>query len=407
MRNKLTARQVQTVKKVGRYADGGGLYLLICRPGYKQWTFRFMMQGRAREMALGPVSDVSLVEARVKASEARKLTREGRDPIAVKNEVQAALKAAELKTITFREAALDFLQTSKIDSFKNAVHRQQWRSTLESVFPVIGDLPLQSIDSAIVLQALLPIWKRTPETGSRLRGRIERVFEWARPLGLFQGPNPASREILKDHLPVKAKPRHHPALPYAEIPAFMGDLRQRESVSARCLEFTILTATRTSESTGAEWHEIDFDAARWSIPASRMKAGKPHVIPLSERALSILKAYYRPDVSGPIFVNGGGLPLSNQAMSELLKGMMPPERGTVHGFRSSFRDWTSEQTDYENHVAEMALAHVVKNKVERAYRRGDLLDKRRSLMDAWSAYCCSTSRSLASHLPSHKGRSAA
>ena len=206
---------------------------------------------------------------------------------------------------------------------------------------------------------------------------------------------------------MRIKPRHHPALPYAEMPSFMADLRQRDSVSARCLEFTILTATRTSESTGAEWHEIDFDAARWSIPASRMKAGKPHVIPLSERALSILKAYYRPDVSGPIFVNGGGLPLSNQAMSELLKGMMPPERGTVHGFRSSFRDWTSEQTDYENHVAEMALAHVVKNKVERAYRRGDLLDKRRSLMDAWSAYCCSTSRSLASHLPSHKGRSAA
>ena len=187
----------------------------------------------------------------------------------------------------------------------------------------------------------------------------------------------------------------------------MADLRARHSVSSMALEFTILTAVRTSETIGATWDEIDFDTTTWSIPASRMKVKKPHAVPLAPRALSILKAYYRPDVSGPIFVNGGGLPLSNQAMSELLKGMMPPERGTVHGFRSSFRDWTSEQTDYENHVAEMALAHVVKNKVERAYRRGDLLDKRRSLMDAWSAYCCSTSRSLASHLPSHKGRSAA
>ena len=389
MRNKLTARQVQTVKKVGRYADGGGLYLLICRPGYKQWTFRFMLAGRAREMALGPVTDVSLVEARQRAAEARKLTREGRDPIAVKDEAQAALRAEELRTLTFKEAAEQFLETERVEGFKNAKHRQQWRSTLESyAFPVIGDLPLKEIDSAIVLQALLPVWRRVPETGSRLRGRVERVFAWCKAHKLFDGENPASREILKDALPVRAKAKHHPALPYIEMPSFMADLRQRDSVSARCLEFTILTAVRTSEAIGATWDEIDFDTATWLIPASRMKAKKPHAVPLSERALSILKAYYRHGVSGPIFVNGGGLPLSNQAMSELLKGMLPPERATVHGFRSSFRDWTAEQTNYENQVAEMALAHVVKNKVEAAYRRGDLFDKRCRLMDAWSDYCC-------------------
>jgi integrase len=388
MRDKLTARQVQNLKKRGRFADGGGLYLQICRPGYKQWTFRFMLAGTRREMALGPVSDVTLAEARQKAIEARKLTREGRDPIEVRDQAQAALKVASLKAISFKEAALDFLQTAKIDSFKNAVHRKQWRSTLERVFPVIGDLPLQSIDSGIVLQALMPIWKQTPETGSRLRGRIERVFEWARPLGLFEGQNPASREILQDHLPVKAKPKHHAALPYADLPAFMVELGQRDSVSARCLEFTILTAVRTSEAIGATWNEIDMDAGVWTIPASRMKAKRDHRVPLSDRAVEILRDISgKHDKSGHVFINGGGLPLSNQAMSELLKGMVPPKRAVVHGFRSSFSDWARDRTNYPRDVIEMALAHTIKDKSEAAYRRGDALDKRRKLMDAWSSYC--------------------
>ena len=389
MRNKLSVRQVQTAKKVGRYADGGGLYLLICRPGYKQWTFRYMLARRAREMALGPVTDVSLAQARVKAAEARALTREGRDPIAVKDEAQAALKAEELKTLTFRQAAEQFLETERVEQFKNAKHRQQWRSTLESyAFPVIGDLPLKQIDSGIVLQTLLPVWERVPETASRLRGRIERIFSWCKAHKLFDGAeNPASRDVLRDALPVRVKPRHHPALPYAEIPAFMADLRQRDCTSARCLEFCILTATRTSETINATWDEVDVDAGVWTIPGSRMKGKKDHRVPLSPRSVEILKANYRHGVSGTIFINGGGLPLSNQAMSELLKGMMPPERGTVHGFRSSFRDWVAEQTNYPNHVAEMALAHVVKNKTEAAYRRGDLFSKRARLMDVWARFC--------------------
>lgn len=219
MRNKLSARQVQTAKKVGRYADGGGLYLLICRPGYKQWTFRYMLAGRAREMALGPVTDVSLAQARVKAAEARARTREGRDPIAVKNEAQAALKAEELRTLTFRQACEQFLETERVSQFKNDKHRRQWHSTLQTyAYPAFGDLKLQSIDSAIVLQALLPVWRRVPETGSRLRGRVERVFAWCKAHKLFDGENPASREILKDALPVRAKAKHHPALPYVEMP---------------------------------------------------------------------------------------------------------------------------------------------------------------------------------------------
>ena len=290
------------------------------------------------------------------------------------------------RTSTFRQAVTDFLQTSRIDSFKNDKHRAQWRSTLETyAFPILGDLPLQSIDSAVVLQALLPVWKRVPETASRLRGRIERVFEWARPLGLFAGPNPASRETLKDHLPAKAAPRHHPALPYSEMASFMADLRKRDCTSAAALEFLVLTAARTAEVTGAKWSEIDLDAATWSIDASRMKAKNPHRVPLSDRALVILKAL--PRTGDHLFLNGGNLPLSNQAMSELLKSMVPPEKATVHGFRSSFSDWARDCTAYPRDLVEQCLAHVIKDKSERAYRRGDALDKRRRLMAEWSKFC--------------------
>jgi integrase len=247
---------------------------------------------------------------------------------------------------------------------------------------------LKAIDSALVLQTLLPVYERTPETGSRVRGRVERIFAWCKTHKLFDGENPAARDVLQDALPRRVAVRHHPALAFAAVPEFMAQLRQRDCVSARCLEFCVLTGVRTTEAIGATWDEIDFTTAVWSIPGHRMKGNRPHTVPLSARALSILKAYYRPGVNGPIFINGGGRPLSNQAMSELLKGMVPPERATVHGFRSSFRDWTAEQTDFDNHIAEAALAHVIKNKTEAAYWRGNLLDKRRNLMDAWSAYCC-------------------
>ena len=389
--NKLTPRKIAATHKPGRYADGLGLYLEIRRAGNKSWSFRYMVAGRARELGLGPLHSVSLAEARNRARDARQLLLDGKDPIAVKREATASAKIERLKTMTFRQAALEFLRTSKVQAFKNDKHRKQWASTLESyAFPTLGDLPLQAIDTALVLKTLLPVWKRTPETGSRLRGRIERVIDWAKPLGLFQGDNPAQWDLLKDHVPARAKPEHHKALPYADLSAFMVDLRERNSISARCLEFTILTGVRTSEAIGAQWSEIDLDAATWTIPASRMKAKRDHRVPLSDRAVEILREIpkaKRQKEQGFIFVgNGGSKPLSNMAMLELLRGMAG-NGYTVHGFRSTFSDWARDRTSYPRDVIEMALAHAVKDKSEAAYRRGDALEKRRRLMAEWARYC--------------------
>ena len=324
-------------------------------------------------MALGPVSDVSLAEARQLAIEARKLTREGRDPIEVRDEAQAALKVAALKTITFQEAALDFLQTAKIDSFKNAVHRKQWRSTLETyAFPVLGDLPLQSIDSAIVLASLAAsLEARRQKPASRLRGRIERVFEWARPLGLFEGPNPASREILKDHLPVKAKAKHHAALPYADLPAFMVELRQRDSVSARGAGIHHPDGRANLRGDRRNMERDRYGRGSLDDP-SRQHEGQARPSRATDRS-SGRDTARRCRESGEVrfvFINGGGMPLSNQAMSELLKGMVPPERATVHGFRSAFSDWARDCTAYPRDVIEQCLAHVIKDKSEAAYGAG-------------------------------------
>jgi integrase len=377
MRDKLTARQVQTLRKVGRYADGGGLYLFIPRPGYKLWTFRYQLNGKPREMSLGPVSDVGLAEARDLAAHARRLTRDGKDPIVVRRDTIAEHRVEQLKAMTFKQAAEQFLATDKVEAFKNDKHRRQWRSTIAASYPTIGDLPLQSIDTALVLKTLLPIWQRTPETGSRLRGRIERVFAWAKAHKLYDGENPATRDVLRDALPAKPKAEHHKALPYADLPAFMEELHQRDSVSARALEFCILTATRTSEVIGARWSELDLDAAAWTIPAARMKAKRDHRVPLSHRAIDLLKS--RGVDSGRVF------PLSNMAMLELLRGMAG-NGYTVHGFRSAFSDWARDRTAYARDVIEMALAHTIRDKSEAAYRRGDALEKRRRLMAEWARY---------------------
>jgi integrase len=383
----LTVLEVAKLKTPGRYADGGGLYLNVSNTGSKSWLFRYKRDGKGHWMGLGSIDTYSLAEARERARWARQLIGGQRDPIAEKRAAQAALTVQQLKAMTFREAALNFLATDKIEGLKNDKARQQWRSTLEQyAFPIIGDLPLQSIDSALVLQALLPVWKRIPETGSRLRGRIERVFGWAMPLKLYDGPNPASREVLKDHLPAKAKAKHHQAVPYAELPAFMVDLKAREGMSAKALEFTILTAVRTNETIGAQWSEFDLDAAVWTIPAARMKAKRDHRVPLCKRAVDLLRTLPTANRrKGFVFINGGGLPLSNMAMLELLRGMAPGT--TVHGFRSSFSDWARDMTAYPRDVIEMALAHTIKDKSEAAYRRGDALDKRRELMGDWSGYC--------------------
>ena len=388
---KLTSRKVAALRKPGFYGDGNGLWLNVRREGSKSWSYRFMLNGRARYLGLGPIHAVSLAEARQRAREARQVILDGRDPIEEKRRAEAAAAVERLHTITFRQAALDFLATDLVEQFKNAKHRQQWHSTLALSFPVIGNLRLNEIDTAIVLQALLPIWKRTPETGSRLRGRIERVFAWAKAHKLFNGDNPASRDVLRDALPAKPKAKHQPALPYANLPAIMADLRGRDYVSARCLEFTILTACRTGDSIGMRWEEVEGDV--WTVPGNRHKSGKPFRIPLMGRAAELLQTLPTANRrDGFVFVNGGGLPLSNGAMSELVKGMKLPSTtpgkiAVVHGFRSTFKDWATDCTQYPDWLSELALAHAVKNKTEAAYRRGDALDKRRRLMSEWARYC--------------------
>jgi integrase len=376
--NKLTALKVAKLareKRIGWEADGHNLYL---KDG-SSWVFRYMLAKQARMMGLGPVHTVSLQEARIRARQARQLLLEGRDPLAIKLDAITETKLETAKTITFKQAALDFLASDKVEQFKSEVHRKQWHSTLAKVFPTLGDLPVQAIDSAIVLQALLPIWKKTPETGSRLRGRMERVFAYAKAHKLFDGENPASRDVLRDALPTKRKAGHHSSMPYAELGAFMGQLRERESLSAKALEFTILTASRTNETIGMEWSEIDFAAKTWTIPAERMKAGKEHRVPLSDRAIAVLASVPR-NGSAMIF------PLSNMAMLQLLKGM-DANGYTAHGFRSTFMDWAHDCTSYPKHVIDMALAHTIGDKVEAAYRRSDLFAKRAKLMQAWADYC--------------------
>ena len=387
--NRLSTLQLPALlKKPGRHRDGDGLILLVRDNGAAFWVLRYMLGGKARELGLGPLRLVNLAEARQRAREARQALLDKRDPLEIKHAAMQARKVEELKTLSFREACERFLATDRVENFRNAKHRQQWRSTLAKAYPVLGDLPLQSIDSAILLRVLLPVMKATPETGSRLRGRIERVIEWARPLGLFAGPNPAAREALKDHLPAKRKAESHKALPYAELGAFMARLRERESVSAKALEFTILTAARTGETIGARWEEIDLKAKTWSIAGERMKAGKPHRVPLSPRALEILRACastHNGDSSQHVFAIGGGKPLSTMAMLELLRGMAG-NGYTVHGFRSSFSDWAHDRTGFAPAVIELALAHTIGDKTAAAYRRGDALDKRAKLMSGWCRF---------------------
>jgi integrase len=379
--NQLSPLKIAQLKAPGKYHDGLGLYLHVSPSGNKSWAFRYMIGGRAREKGLGPLHTVSLAEARTRAEMARKVILDGRDPIEAEQEERAARKAEQLNTVTFRQAVSEFLRTSKIESFTNDKHRKQWGSTLRNVFPVLGDLPLNSIGPGLVLQAIRPIWDKTPETASRLRGRIERVFDWAKPIGYFTGDNPAQWDLLKDHLPARQKANHHKALPYADLPAFMAKLAIRDSLPARCLEFTILTAVRTQEAIGAKWSEIK--SGVWVIPAARMKAKRDHRVPLCKRSLTILKAL--PRSSEYVFANRRGKPLSNEAMAELLKGM-DGNGYTVHGFRSTFSDWARDKTNHPRDVIELALAHQIQDKSEAAYRRGDALDKRRPLMAEWEKF---------------------
>jgi integrase len=395
---KLTATAVSNAKEPGLYGDGHGLYLQVSAFDTKAWVFRYMIDGRARKMGLGPLHTVSLAEARKRAHDARLKVLDGIDPIDDAEAKRVARKADAAKQMTFKQCADAYVKANR-SSWKNDKHVAQWESTFNEtrrgkrVYPaataLINDLPVAAIDTALVHQVLEKIWYTTPESASRIRGRIERVLAWATVSGRRSGDNPARwTGHLKELLPPKAKVaavEHHDAVPYREMPAFMHLLRAKKGASARALEFTILTAARTGESIKAKWNELDLDAKLWTVPAERMKAGKEHRVPLSDSAMATLKTLPR---DGDYVFPGAekDRPLSNMAMLELVRGMRA-KGATVHGFRSTFRDWAAEQTSYPHEMCELALAHTVGNKVEAAYRRGDLMEKRRRLMQDWATYC--------------------
>jgi integrase len=378
--NRLTNLSVARAKRVGMYADGLGLYLRVAPGGSKQWVYRYVTNGKMRDLGIGPVHTLTLAEARERATEARKLRLDGIDPIAAKRERRATQKAATAKQITFRECCVGFLKTAD-SKWSNPTHRQQWESTLAELYPTLGDLPVGMIDKALVIKALEPIWERAPVTGGRLRGRLESVLAWATVRDFRSGDNPASWHLLKHAGFVKAaKVEHHAALPYAKAGAFMAKLREEDSLAARALEFIALTAARSGEATGATWDEIDLANRIWTVPASRMKAGKEHRVPLSDAAVKLLKSLPRNDER--LFPFPGQR--HRAACWELVNRL---EGGSVHGLRATFKTWAAERTSFPREIAELSLAHAVGNAVERAYSRTDLFDKRRKLMDAWADYC--------------------
>lgn len=366
------------------HADGGGLYLQVGRTGTKSWIFRYTLFGSSREMGLGPLHTITLSEARQLATEARRLKLLGIDPIDARKEDRQAKRLDDARAVSFKEA---YIKANKA-GWKNPKHAAQWESTLTTYAdPVFGALPVAAIDTGLVVKALEAIWTEKPETASRLRGRIESVLNWATARGYRTGENPARwRGHLDKILPARAKVQavqHHPALPYCDLKGFMASLREQAGIGARALEFTILTAARTGEVIASTWDEIDLDAAIWTVPKERMKAKREHKVFLGDGALAILRPLKEAARSDFVFPgNTPDKPLSNMAMLSTLKRMNRKDL-TTHGFRSTFRDWAAETTDYPSEVVEMALAHVVANKVEAAYRRGDLFEKRKGLMRDW------------------------
>ena len=394
--NKLSTAKVASLSRRGLYADGLGLYLQVAEGGTKSWLFRFMRDGRARKMGLGSVHTVTLAMAREKATEARRHLLNDVDPIEVRQEARQTARLEASKALTFRECAEKYIAAHKA-GWKNAKHAAQWSATLETyAYPHFGDLAVASVDVGLVLKALEPIWNTKPETASRVRGRIESVLNWAAARNYRSGENPARWRGHLDHLlPARrdvAKVKHHAALPYAELPAFMAVLRNMEGVSPRALEFAILTAARTGETVGARWSEIDLDGRMWTIPSERMKAGREHRVPLSGRVLEILNSLPREKNNNFVFIGDKpSKPLSNMALLMTLRRLKRDDL-TTHGFRSTFRDWAAETTAYSNEMLEMALAHTVSDKTEAAYRRGDMLERRRRLMEEWSTFCDLPSR---------------
>jgi integrase len=377
----LTAVMVRQLKGPGRYADGDGLYLIIDPSGARRWLLRIVVHGRRRDIGLGGAQLVSLAEAREKAAAYRKVARDGGDPLAERRQAQA------LAVPTFAEAA-ERVHAEHKASWKNPKHAQQWINTLRQyACPIIGSRPVDQVGTPDVLNVLTPIWLTKPETARRVRQRIKTVLDWAKAAGHRSGENPVdgvARELPKQ----TSRPVHHAALPYAQVPEFLQRLRASDNgeLVKLAFEFLILTATRTGEVCNATWPEVDLDAAVWTIPANRMKAKRPHRVPLSPRCVEILQRAKDLGASSPYVFPGrtGRQGLSNMAFLMILRRMELDI--TAHGFRSSFRDWAAEATSFPREVAEMALAHAVENRVEAAYRRGDLFEKRRELMNEWTRF---------------------
>ncbi len=383
-KQKLTARAAATTKP-GRYGDGAGLYLVVSPSGARKWVFRFSYAGKVTETGLGSADVVSLAEARDKAHEARKVLETGKNPIEAKR--QAAMIEAGKPTFG---AVADALIAAKESEWRNEKHRAQWRTSLTEFAAPLRPRPVDEIDTAAVLAVLTPFWQTKPETASRVRGRIEAVLDAAKAQGHRSGENPAAwRGHLAHLLPKRGKLTrgHHAAMAYRDVPAFVAKLRGCDAIAAMALEFCILTATRSGEVYGARWSEIDMAAKVWTVPAGRMKAAREHRVPLSVRPLAILEKLFEARTGDFVFPSPRGQrPLSHVAMAKVMR-RLEVDQATVHGFRSAFRDWAGNETHFPREVAEAALAHVVGDKAEQAYRRGDALEKRRALMAAWASYC--------------------
>jgi integrase len=384
--NRLNARAVATITEQGRHADGGGLYLSISPNGGRRWVFLYRWHGKPTEIGFGSARDVALARARELARQARGSLAEGISPKDVRQPPESA---------TFGECA-DRVIDAMRPSWRNVKHAAQWKMTLQVYAAPLRKLPVEEITTDEVLSVLKPLWQSKPETASRVRGRIERVLDAAKAQGLRSGENPARwRGHLDQLLPKRQRLTrgHHAAMPYTEVRAFMSDLQLRQATAARALELAILTAARSGEILGATWKEFDLHRAVWTVPAERMKAAREHRVPLSPRAVQIVTSLQEGRVGELVFPGQKlGKALSGMALKMVLR-RMKIENATIHGFRSTFRDWAADCTNFSNEVCEAALAHVIENKAEAAYRRGDLFDKRRKLMDAWASYCTSPASS--------------
>lgn len=390
--DRLSARFVEKHAKPGYYLDGAGLYLQISSSGSKSWIFLYTRFGKQREMGMGSLSALSLAEAREDAGKWRKVLAQGKDPIEVRDADKAQERARSANSVSFDDCAEKYI-TAHRSGWRNEKHVEQWRRTLKDyASPVIGSLPVSAVETAHVLRILEPIWTTKSETASRVRGRIEHVLDWAKVRGYRAGENPARwRGHLDKLLPKKSavkRVEHLPALPYAKLGDFMRDLRKQPGVAARALELAILCASRSGEVRFAKPAEFDLEERVWTVPAERMKAKKQHRAPLSDRAVAIVKEAMKANPGSEYVFPGAkeGVALSDMSLLAVLR-RMNRDSITVHGFRSTFKDWASETTSYANELSEMALAHAIGSDVEAAYRRGDLFDKRRRMMAEWSRFC--------------------